>query len=90
MKTLEELKTKPLYWTKKFAIDDKLIMLISEVERLGLRYQIRNFKYHNTDIENKFYLFCVNELIGEFFNPEYAKIEAQEHMKNYILKIFFE
>jgi hypothetical protein len=84
------MKTKQLIWTNTVFNNDKIFILTSTVEKLGLRYSIRNFKYADSDVENKHYLFCTNELIGEFFNPEYAKLEAQEHLKNYILNMFFE
>ena len=68
-----------------------LFEILSEVKELGITYHIRNYKYLDNGISDKFYLFQSNSnKVIEFADIEDAKLKAQENFRQTILNLFFE
>lgn len=69
-----------------------LFETLSDVKELGVTYHIRNYKYFGDKMEeNKFYLMTERQLDAiECDNIEDAKLKAQEHFKQTVLKLFFD
>lgn len=68
-----------------------LFEILSDVKELGITYHIRNYKYWGDDVSNKYYFFQSNgDAMIECDTIDDAKLKAQEHFKQTVLKLFFD
>ncbi len=68
-----------------------LFEILADVKELGITYHIRNYKYWGDSITDKYYFFQANgEEMLECDSVDDAKLKAQEHFKQTILKLFFD
>ena len=68
-----------------------LFEILSDVKELGITYHIRNYKYWGDDVSNKYYFFQSNDVsMIECDTVDDAKVKAQEHFKQTVLKLFFD
>jgi hypothetical protein len=69
-----------------------LFEILSDVKELNITYHIRNWKYFGDKMEkDKIYLMSERQFdVIECDNIEDAKLKAQEHFKQTVLKLFFD
>ena len=90
------MKIKKLIWRDNITGFGKTLgknfELISNVDRLSLKYYIRNHKYYGSECTDKFFFSSsiMGDDIIECDTVEECKLKAQEHFKNLVLKIYFE
>lgn len=89
------MEIKELNWRDNitdFGKKQGLFEILSDVKELGITYHIRNYKYWGDRIvSNKYYFFETNgDTTIECDTVDDAKLKAQEHFKQTILKLFFD
>lgn len=88
------MEIKKLNWRDNVTVVGKeqgLFEILSDVKELNITYYIRNYKYWGDDVSNKYYLFQSNgDSMIECDTVDDAKLKAQEHFKQTVLKLFFD